>query len=380
MISFQPTEEEIEFTSVAEKIAKEKIRPAAHVSENERKIDAAIIDEIAELGFLSLELPEDWDGLELPLISQVQIMSALSSGDLGIVQGLPGLGDVASFIRKKPEQAVSKLEQAEHDAWSTAAFLDITNRDAPWANQLVVNTRADGYVLHGVSQPVRLACFADYILVAARDADGVPVVLWLDEPAVWRVKEGDVRLGLLASGVGRLSFDQAFVGKDQVLASGEKAADWIANARTRIYVLQAAKEVGLMQAALEYTTAYTAERKAFGQEIAKFQGVSFRVAKMAIETRIANHLVWRAAVKADRMDDDAQKWAMQALYRAHRSVRYVTDSAVQMLGGHGYVQEYPVEKWMRDAQAQTMLYGREQMLLNQYGEQILIGAKEGATP
>src|SRR5699024_12419377 len=131
VISFQPTEEEIEFTSVAEKIAKEKIRPAAHVSENERKIDAAIIDEIAELGFLSLELTEDWDGLELPLISQVQIMSALSSGDLGIVQDLLGLGDVASFIRKKSEQAVSKLDQAVLDAWSTAAFLDITNRDAP---------------------------------------------------------------------------------------------------------------------------------------------------------------------------------------------------------------------------------------------------------
>src|SRR5699024_10486455 len=115
VISFQPTEEETEFARVDGKLAKERIRPAAHTSEMERKIDTSIIQDAAELGFLSLELPEDWDGLELPLIAQVQIMSELSSGDLGIVQGFPGLGDAASFIRQKPDQTVMSMDQAEHD-------------------------------------------------------------------------------------------------------------------------------------------------------------------------------------------------------------------------------------------------------------------------
>src|SRR5699024_9213953 len=171
---------------------------------------------------------------------------------------------------------VMSMDQAEHDGIKTAAFVDMTNADAPWAGQLVLDSQAGGYVLDGVSQPVRLARFADYILIASSDPDGVPVVLWLDDPSDWRVEGGDVRLGLLAAGLGRLSFEKTAVPAESVLASGEEAAGWIRNAQTRIYILQAAKEVGLMQAALDYATAYTAERKAFGQEIAKFQGVSFR--------------------------------------------------------------------------------------------------------
>src|SRR5699024_12224784 len=97
--------------------------------------------------------------------------------------------------------------------------------------------------------------------------------------------------------------------------------------RARIYILQAAKQVGSMQAAREYATEYTAERVAYGQRSGTLQGVSCRIAKMAIETRIANHLVWEAAVKADEEEKDASGLALSALLRAHQSARYVTDSA-----------------------------------------------------
>src|SRR5699024_10724781 len=136
------------------------------------------------------------------------------------------------------------------------------------------------------------------------------------------------------------------------------------------------KEVGLMEAALDYATEYTATRKAFGKEIAKFQGVSFRIATMAMETRLTNHLVWQAALSADEEDKAAEGNSLRALYRAHRSLRYVTDSAVQMLGGHGFVRDFPVEKWMRDAQAQVSLYGREREFLIKRGKQLIGSAKE----
>lgn len=97
-----------------------------------------------------------------------------------------------------------------------------------------------------------------------------------------------------------------------------------------------------------------------------------------MEVRATNHLVWQAALQTDEGKSDAEGCALRALYRAHRSVRYVTDSAVQLLGGHGFVQDYPVEKWMRDAQAQVSLYGREKDLLTQRGGQIISGMKEAA--
>src|SRR5690625_1900802 len=112
--------------------------------------------------------------------------------------------------------------------------------------------------------------------------------------------------------------------------------------------------------------------------ITKYQKVSYRITKMAIEKKIVNHLVWEAAVKIDEVDEAMESYSLRALYRAHRSVRYVTDSAVQLLGGHGFVQEFPVEKWMRDAQAQVALYGSEKDLLTTYGEQLIAEKEEVA--
>lgn len=373
MISFQPTDEEKEFSNVAAKVAADKIRPTAHACEQERNVTTEINEELAELGFLSLELPESNGGLELPLVTQVQIMTALSCGDLGTVQGLKGANDAASFARTKEHD---KLQNKLNDE-QTTAFLDVSNAEVSLGDQLQISKQSNGYAINGTSQPVRNAQSAESIIMAGKDADGEAVVLFLDEQSGWEIADAGIRLGLLASGIGRFSFGQTVVDGDNILASGEEAESWIQAAKSRIYTLQAAKEVGLMQAALDYATAYTAERHAFGQSIAGFQGVSFRIAKMAIETRIANHLMSEAAAEADKGETDAWQYALQAVNRAHKAVRYVTDSAVQLLGGHGFIQEYPVEKWARDALAQVTLYGRENDFLLQRGEGILQGDKEG---
>lgn len=375
MISFQPSEEELAFLEVAKELARDEIRPLARDCEKNRQVSGQLAEKIRELGFTLMELPEDWGGLELPLISQAQIWQALSFGDLGIVQGLPGPGDAASLLRLVPDHpALRQYKKAvQTGELPTVALLDATDPEAPWASTFQVQPDGDGYVLNGTSQPVRLAANADAVAVLATDVSGDSVVLWLEREKVnWDVQEeGNYRLGLLAAGLGRIHFDQAKAPGEQTIARGAEAAELIDRVQARVRVSQAAKEVGVMEAALEYATAYTAERKAFGQVIAQFQGVSFRVAEMVIETRLANHLVWEAATKVDAGSKEACGSALRALYRAHRSVRYVTDSAVQLLGGHGFVQEYPVEKWMRDAQAQVGLYGRETELLQRRGEQIL---------
>src|SRR5699024_98631 len=151
-------------------------------------------------------------------------------------------------------------------------------------------------------------------------------------------------LGPITAGIGCMSFNQTEAAVDKVIANGEDAGEWITAASARIYVLQAANKVDSMHSDIGYATEYTDEQVDYGERSATFQGVSFRIAKMAIETRIANHLVWEAAVKADEEEKDASGLALSALHRAHQSARYVTDSAVQLLGGHGYIQEYPAEK------------------------------------
>ncbi|WJQ06532.1 acyl-CoA dehydrogenase family protein [Geobacillus stearothermophilus] len=374
MISFRPTEEEQAFCEVAKTIACDELRPLARECEQSRSVSASIARRLHELGFLALELPEQWGGLELPLISQAQIWQSLSFGDLGIVQGLPGPGEAAPFMRLAPSHPVWRRyrESGQGRIWPTAVFVD-------GEETIELRRQGDGYVLNGTSVPIRLAASAEWVVIAAKESEGEPVIVVLDDQG-WETVEGDFRLGLLAAGLGRLRFSERFVSNDGVLARGSEAAALLAHARARQCVLEAAKEVGLMEAALEYAIQYTAGRKAFGQEIAKFQGVSFTIAEMAFECRGARNIVWAAACRVEEQGGEAESHAWRALARAHRSVRFVTDQAVQMLGGHGYVQEYPAEKWMRDAEAQVMLYGRETDWLIRRGEQLLGKRKERVAP
>lgn len=373
LISFQPTKEESAFADLAGELAQERIRPIARECEQNRRVHSDLVKTLRELGFTTLELPESWGGLEMSLLSQTQIWGALGQGDLGVIQGLPGTGDGASLIRLIPNHPAlqSYKAAAVEGEGHTVAFLQAA--DGEGMSGVQAESNGQGVVLKGTSQPIRLAAFAENLLVAVNDAGGETLLLWLDRQADsrWHVVEGDYRLGLLAAGCARVRFAEERISPEQVIAKGSEARELLSQAQARIDVLEAAKEVGLMEAAVSYTAEYTAQRKAFGQEIAKFQGVSFTLADMAIETQTSRNLLWQTAEQIDDGKPEGRRAAGGVLSRVHQSLRFVTDSAVQLLGGHGYVQEFPVEKWMRDAQAQVSLYGREGELMARCGEQLL---------
>ena len=116
----------------------------------------------------------------------------------------------------------------------------------------------------------------------------------------------------------------------------------------RAMVVNAARQVGLARASYEFALEYTQERKAFGKPVAHFQSIAFALADMAMEVDAARWMVWRAATELDK-----GTWtsAVAALAHANEAAWRVADNGVQLLGGAGYVQDYPVEKWLRDTQA-----------------------------
>ncbi|SHK20475.1 acyl-CoA dehydrogenase family protein [Alicyclobacillus tolerans] len=373
MISFRPTAEENRLLQTARDFAREQIRPQARLAEELRQVPQPLLHQASDLGFFLLELPEWMDGLEFPLTTQVQVLEELAYGDLGILQGFPGTADASSFFRLLSENPQIKNSQCSASGCGFG-FLDAVSWTSEWGQSLRLERVAHGYELNGHSQPIRLAHQVAGIIACFRDEDGEWLVLLLHQSETpWTVLAGDIRLGLLAAGCGRISFDAVWVPEHAVLARGEEAQLLVEQALSRIYIRQAAAEVGLAKAALDYTVEYTAQRQAFGQPIAQFQGVSFLVADMEMEQRAVHHLVWRAAAATDLGQENAFQYALEAILRSHRAVSFVTNHAVQLLGGHGFVQEYPVEKWMRDAQAQVMLYGCESQFLNQLGERTVSG-------
>jgi acyl-CoA dehydrogenase len=374
LVSFKPTDEEAAFVKLARDFALEQLRPSARLAEEKRKVPDEITKKAAELGFLSLELPEELAGLELPLISQVQILEALASGDLGIVQGLKGVNEAASFIRLNPESPVLARFKNETSKGQNpvAAFLHANGK--AHSRKLSVSKIGNGYMINGQSAPVKMAESADFLLIAGKDIDGEQYIFWLDlRDREITKKSGDYRLGLQSSGFEVFEFNNFKITSVEIFASGDGALQVATAALGRIRVLEAAKAVGLMSAALNYAAEYTSQRKAFGQEIAKFQGVSFTIAQMAIQTQAARNLVWHTAGQLDQSEDHAIAASAGTLYHVHRSLRFVTDAAVQLLGGHGYVQDHPVEKWMRDAQAHVNVIEAESELLAISGDYLFSG-------
>lgn len=376
MISFAATEEEQAFVDMAKTLAKEKFRPAARRAESEGVLEPDLIRKVEELGFLSMELPEHWNGFGLSLLSQVQIVKALSYGDPGILQGLPGTGDAASLIRVLPDdKPVNRLKKLYGQfSEPIMAYFDLMAMED---GRFHLEKVEGGYRVTGTTCPARLAAKSQIAVLAARDQEGEPVVFFLQTDGL-RMVSGD-NLGLQYAGIGQFHFNGYFIPSEQVLSVGREAEDFIRKARVRIYILEGAKQSGVAEAALDYATAYTAMRKAFGQEIARFQGVSFRVADMAIQSRSAWLLVLQAAEAADRGDKEAEGFALRALSKAHGAALFNTNSCVQLLGGHGFIREYPAEKWMRDARTESLLYGRERELLHHWGLFLLEGEKEVKT-
>ena len=375
MVSFLPSEEEKAFVDVAKDFAIRKIRPFARQTEKNRIVSEETVKQLKDLGLLHLDLPESYGGLELPLVSQVQILEALAYGDLDTVQGLPGAGNAASFIRLQDKhQCFSSYQaQCETGIFPTVAIV------YPDQHKLLIKKTDNGYLIDGETSPLKNAVQAEYLLIASTDTTGEPVLLWLDKEAncSWQVLEGDYRLGLLSAGFARVQLNEVSVSNESVLANGSVAEKWMKDSLSRIRVLEAAKEVGVMSSALDYTVEYTSQRKAFGVEIAKFQGVSFTIAQMAIQTNVARQLTLFAAKQIDEGEPDAIFHSIQALNKAHQSLRFVTDSGVQLLGGHGYVQEHPVEKWMRDGQAQVAWFEQEGDLEIRAGNWTVYGSERG---
>ena len=375
MVSFLPSEEEKAFVDVAKDFAVQKIRPYARQTEKNKAVSEDIVKQLGDLGLLHLELPESYGGLELPLVSQVQIAEALAYGDLDTIQGLPGAGQGASFIRLQDEHQVfsSYKAQCETGISPTVAVV------YPNQHKLEIRKKDNGYIINGETTPLKNALQAEYLLVASTDTTGESVLLWLERENnhPWQALEGDYRLGLLSAGFAQIQFNEVSVSIDNVLASGSVAESWMKDSLSRIRTLEAAKEVGVMQAAVDYAVEYTSQRKAFGVEIAKFQGVSFNIAQMAIQTNVARHLALYAAKQIDEGEPDAVFHSIQALNKAHQALRFVTDSSVQLLGGHGYVQEHPVEKWMRDGQAQVGWFEQEGDLEIRAGNWTIYGSERG---
>ena len=362
-------------------LAKE-VEPVIDEHEKARRFPAEIVNKLGEMGMLGIPFPEEEGGAGLDTLAYAMAIEELSRawGSLGIIVA------AHTSLGCNPLHMAGTDEQKERFLVPMASgkVIGAYGLTEPVAGSDSGGTRttarfedgADGgcWILNGRKRFITNAGQAGTYVVTAKtgeredgSAEISAFILDKDTPgfSVGRLEE---KLGLHASATGELLFENAKIPASQIL--GAKGEGWKTFLKTldggRISI--GAMAVGLSQAALDASVEYARERKQFGRPIGSFQGVAFMVADMATEVEAARSLVYRAACLKDQGKDYGLAAAQAKLFASEVSQR-VTNMGVQVHGGYGYVEEYKVERFMRDAKLTELGEGTSQI------QRLVIGRK-----
>ena len=351
-----------------------EVAPAIEEHERERRFPAEIVQRIGELGWLGIPIPEDEGGAGLDTLAYAVAIEEIGRvwGSLGlIVAAHTSLGCGPLHLAGTDDQKQNYLVPM-----AQGRVLGAYGLTEPGAGSDAGGTRTtarfedgdDGgqWVLDGAKRFITNAGHAGTYVVTARtgetakgDAEISAFIVPADTPgfSIGRLED---KLGLHASATGELLFDGAAIPAANLL--GERGQGF----RMFLKILDGGRisigalAVGLAQAALDASIPYAQTREQFGRPIGSFQGVAFMVADMATEIEAARALVWKAAWLKDQGRDYGLVAAEAKLFASEVSAR-ATNAAIQIHGGYGYVTEYPVERFLRDAKLTEIGEGTSQI-------------------
>jgi alkylation response protein AidB-like acyl-CoA dehydrogenase len=361
MYSFDPTEEQQMLVQAVGRYGQSDLRPAARQAEEERVLPPKLVSKGWELGLLQASVPEVYGGFGEPsCVTGVLAMEELAHGDVAgaFAVSVPALFTLPIVLAGSDLQKQEYLHRVIEADWRpySAALIEYRFDFDPSSLQASARSEGETYVLNGEKAFVPFAREAQALMIYA-DLDGkTQGFIVPNGTAGLSVAENrEDLMGLNALPLHRVRLDQVSVPAANRL--GGRVGHDFAPILARMQLASAAAAVGLARAALEYSRDYAKEREAFGVKIAQKQAIAFMLAEMATEIEAIRLLAWEAAWKVDVAKDDACSAAYLAATGAADMVLMVTDRAVQILGGHGYIREHPVELWLRNARGFAMLTG-----------------------
>jgi alkylation response protein AidB-like acyl-CoA dehydrogenase len=360
MYSFEPNEEQQMLIDVVKRFAENDLRPAAHDADEDSEFPQNLIQKGWELGILQASVPEEYGGFgDRSILTSILACEELGWGDMAgaLAIMVPSLFAIPILLGGTEEQKKKYLPSIVEADWKpyTAALLEY---DFDFdVNELDTIAKLDKkeYVLNGEKSYVPFADQADAMVIYAnldgktqgfileKDTDGVSIgeraeLMGLNALPCFSIKLKDVRIPV----------ENCIGGKD-----GHDFAPVLASSQVAL----AALAVGMARGAFEYSRDYAKQREVLGSMIAQKQSIAFMLAEMATEIEAIRLLNWEAAWMLDNGKEDANKAAYLALQGAMDMVLMVTDRGVQILGGYGYIREYPVEMWLRNGRGVSSLVG-----------------------
>ncbi len=355
-----PDDEQQMFQEAGRAFAEAEVRPAALDADTACATAPQLLEQAAELGVNMLGVPEELGGVmhEQSAVTSVLIGEALAHGDMGIAYAALSPGAVATAIGLwgSAEQEATYLPAFTGENVPAAALAILEPRPLFDPLKLETKARRDGeeWVLDGAKSLLARAKECELFVIAA-EAEGIGPTLFVAESGTKGLAvEQEPAMGLRPAATGRLLIEGVRLPATALLGEGEPA-DYV-ECVNRARVAWCGLAVGTAQAVLDYVIPYVNDRQAFGEPISNRQGVAFAVSDVGIETGGMRLTTYRAAARADHGEEFGREAAIARRLCASKGMRIGSDG-VQLLGGHGYVKEHPVERWYRDLRAAGVMEG-----------------------
>ena len=354
-----PTEDEQMLVDAVTDYATEVVRPAAAEADEACATPDTVIKAGLELGLPILGVPEVLGGIseERSAMAGTLVAEALAQGDMGIALAALGPGSVATALglwgTEAQQQTYLPAFTGDEAPAAALALQEKTVLFDVLAPSTTARRTADGFVLDGTKAGVVRGAEAELFVVGA-SLEGTPVLFLVESSTPGLSVEADPSMGVRAASLATLRLEGVTVPADAVL--GETDGTTYAECVRLSRLAWCALAVGTGQAVLDYVTPYVKTREAFGEPIAHRQSVAFMVANIAIELQAMRLLTYKAAGRAAAGKDFAREVALARKLCAEKGMAIGNDG-VQLLGGHGFVKEHPVERWYRDLRAVGIMEG-----------------------
>lgn len=354
LFDLTPTDEQQMLVEAVGEFATEEVRPAAGEADAACATPAELLEQVAALGVNMLGVPEEVGGVmsERSAVTGVLVAEALAKGDAGIAAAALAPGAVATALGLwgDADQQSTYLPPFTEDGAPAATFALAESRPLFDPFRLETRARRQGsdWVINGEKSLAIRAADAELFLVAADAEEFGPVLFLIESGTEGLATEPDPAMGMRPASTRKLVLDEVRVPSRMLLGGGDPTIYTECVQRSRI--AWAAIAVGCGQAVLDYVSQYVNERVAFGEPISHRQAVAFTVSNIAIELNGMRMATYRAASLADQGQHFGRAAAVARQLTADKGMRIGSDG-VQLLGGHGYVKEHPVERWYRDLRA-----------------------------
>jgi alkylation response protein AidB-like acyl-CoA dehydrogenase len=360
LFDLQPTDEQQMLRDAVRDFSMQRLRPVAEQADADCATPLELLTQANELGLTMVGVPEDLGGAveQRSAVTSVLMSEALAQGDMGMAIAClsPAAVSTALSLWGDADQQATYLPEFVGENIPAAALALLEPR--PLFNPFELQTRArredGGYVLDGLKSLVVRVADDELFIVAADLEDRGPALFIVESKTAGVAIAPEPAMGIRAAATGKLVLEDVRLPAGALLADGDP--DVFAECVSLGRLGWCALALGTGQAVLDYVIPYVNERKAFGEPISNRQAVAFAVANIAIELEGMRLATYRAASRIDQDLGFAREVALARRLCSERGMAIGSDG-VQLLGGHGYVKEHPVERWYRDLRAVGVMEG-----------------------